>query len=165
MSASTVPVALERLGVERDLDAPFFGTADEEEAGHPELVAHGDAGLQSSSVWRSASSITKRAHARSDLAACQVSPNRGQGERRLHAQLPLSGHDLGIDAGDGDAGVEACSVVRLNQVAGENFASADTAVVRTCASSTLSTRTKATQTHPEDRGSHLWASRTERRRC
>lgn len=42
VAAGTVPVALEGLGVERDLDAPLLGDADEEVAGHPEVVAHGD---------------------------------------------------------------------------------------------------------------------------
>lgn len=42
VAASAVPVALERLGVEGDLDAPLFGYPDEQEAGHPEVVAHGD---------------------------------------------------------------------------------------------------------------------------
>ena len=43
VAASTVPVALERLGVEGDLDAPLLSDTDEEVAGHPEVVAHGNA--------------------------------------------------------------------------------------------------------------------------
>src|SRR5262245_59835132 len=43
MTSSTVPVSLERFGVEGDLDTPLFGNADEEVAGHPKVVTHGDA--------------------------------------------------------------------------------------------------------------------------
>ena len=43
VAPGAVPVALEGLGVERDLDAPLLGDADEEVARHPEVVAHGDA--------------------------------------------------------------------------------------------------------------------------
>ena len=39
VSASTVPVALEGFRVERDLDAPFFSTSNEEETGHRHVVA------------------------------------------------------------------------------------------------------------------------------
>ena len=42
VAPSAVPVTRERLGVERDFDAPFFGNADEQEASHPEMVTHGD---------------------------------------------------------------------------------------------------------------------------
>jgi hypothetical protein len=43
VAAGAVPVALERLGVEGDLDAPLLGDAHEQVAGHPEVVAHRDA--------------------------------------------------------------------------------------------------------------------------
>jgi hypothetical protein len=43
MAASTVPIALERLGVERDLDTPLLGNTDKEEARHPEVVTHSNA--------------------------------------------------------------------------------------------------------------------------
>lgn len=43
VAASTVPVTGERLGVEGNLDAPLLGNTDEKVAGHPEVVAHGDA--------------------------------------------------------------------------------------------------------------------------
>jgi len=42
VAAGTVPVALERLGVERNFDTPFFGHTGEQKAGHPEMIAHGD---------------------------------------------------------------------------------------------------------------------------
>lgn len=42
VSSSTVPVALERFGVKRDFDAPFFGTSDEEETGHGHVVTRLD---------------------------------------------------------------------------------------------------------------------------
>lgn len=38
-------------------------------------------------------------------------------------ELPLSGHDLGVDTTDIDACVQTRSVVGFNQIAGENFAS------------------------------------------
>ena len=88
VAPGAVPVALEGLGVERDLDAPLLGDADEEVARHPEVVAHGDA------------------LARPDL------------------ELPLGGHDLRVDAGDVHTGVEACAVVGLDEVTGEDLARA-----------------------------------------
>lgn len=42
VASSTVPFTRKRLGMERDFDAPFFGNTDEQEAGHPKVVAHGD---------------------------------------------------------------------------------------------------------------------------
>lgn len=42
VAASTVPVALERLGMEGNLDTPLFGDADKEVASHPEVVTHGN---------------------------------------------------------------------------------------------------------------------------
>lgn len=42
VAASTVPVTGERLGVEGHLDTPLLGDTDEEVAGHPEVVTHGD---------------------------------------------------------------------------------------------------------------------------
>ena len=43
VATSTVPFALERLGVERNLDAPLLSNAGEEVASHPEVVTHGNA--------------------------------------------------------------------------------------------------------------------------
>lgn len=40
VTSSTVPVASQRLGVEGDLDAPLLGKANEEVAGHPEVITH-----------------------------------------------------------------------------------------------------------------------------
>jgi hypothetical protein len=42
VAASTVPIALEGFGVEGNLDAPLLSNSDEEIAGHPEMVTHGD---------------------------------------------------------------------------------------------------------------------------
>jgi hypothetical protein len=42
VAAGTVPVACEGLRVEGDLDAPLLSDTDEEEARHPEMVAHGN---------------------------------------------------------------------------------------------------------------------------
>ena len=43
VTASTVPIALERFGVEGDFDAPLLGDTDEEVTSHPEVVTHGNA--------------------------------------------------------------------------------------------------------------------------
>lgn len=43
VATGTVPLALKGLGVERHLDAPLLGNADQEEACHPEVVTHFDA--------------------------------------------------------------------------------------------------------------------------
>ena len=87
VAASAIPVTLEGLGVERDLDAPLLGNTDEEVASHPEVVTHGNA-----------------------LA-------------RTNLELPLRGHDLGVDAANVDASVQACAVVGLNQITGKDLAS------------------------------------------
>lgn len=42
VASGTVPVSLERFGVEGNLDAPLLGNTDEEEASHPEMVTHRD---------------------------------------------------------------------------------------------------------------------------
>ena len=49
---------------------------------------------------------------------------------RTDLELPLRRHHLGVDARDGDAGVQARAVVRLDHVARKHLAGADTAVVR-----------------------------------
>jgi hypothetical protein len=41
VASRTIPVTLERLRVEGDLDTPLFGNTDKEVAGHPEMVTHG----------------------------------------------------------------------------------------------------------------------------
>ena len=40
VATGAVPVSLKGFGVERDLDAPLLGNADEEITGHPEVVTH-----------------------------------------------------------------------------------------------------------------------------
>ena len=85
VAASTIPVALERLGVEGNLDAPLLGYTNEKVTRHPKVIAHGD-----TLAW-------------SDL------------------ELPLRGHDLGVDAGNIDTRVEAGAVVSLNQVTSEHL--------------------------------------------
>ena len=49
---------------------------------------------------------------------------------RAHLILPLSRHDLGIGAGDLNASVETCLVVRLHDVSAHDLAGSVTAVVR-----------------------------------
>jgi hypothetical protein len=89
VAPSTVPVALlEWLGVERHLDSPLLGYADEEEAGHPEVVTHRDT-----------------------LAGANL-------------ELPLRRHDLGVNTRDINTGIEACTIVSLDQITGENLSSA-----------------------------------------
>ena len=48
---------------------------------------------------------------------------------RADLELPLAGHDLGVDAGDAEAGVEAGVEVRLDDVTAEDLVGADAAVV------------------------------------
>lgn len=43
VAAGAVPVALQGLGVERDLDAKLLGHSVQQVSGHPQLVGHGDA--------------------------------------------------------------------------------------------------------------------------
>lgn len=43
VTTSTVPVALEGLGMEGNLNTPLLSNADKEVASHPKVVAHGDA--------------------------------------------------------------------------------------------------------------------------
>jgi hypothetical protein len=40
VASSAIPITSQGLGVERDLDTPLLGNADEEVAGHPEMVTH-----------------------------------------------------------------------------------------------------------------------------
>jgi len=49
---------------------------------------------------------------------------------RADLELPLGGHDLGVDAADVDTGKEASAVVGLDQVTSDHFASTNTAVLR-----------------------------------
>jgi hypothetical protein len=87
VAASTVPVTGEGLGVEGDLDSPLFGDADEQEAGHPEVVTHRDT------------------LARADL------------------ELPLGGHDFGVNTRDVDTSIQAGAVVGLDQITSKDLAS------------------------------------------
>lgn len=87
VASGTIPVALEGLGVEGDLDAPLFGNTDEEIPGHPEVVTHGD-------TFTGA-----------------------------NLELPLRGHNLGVDTADVDARVEAGTVVSLDEITGKDLAS------------------------------------------
>ena len=48
---------------------------------------------------------------------------------RADLELPLAGHDLGVDARDAEAGLEAGVEVRLDDVAAEDLVGADAAVV------------------------------------
>lgn len=50
---------------------------------------------------------------------------------RTDLVLPLSGHNLGVGAGNVDAGVEASLVMRLDNVSAEDLAGTNTTVVRT----------------------------------
>ena len=89
VASCTIPVArLEGLGMERYLDAPLFSHTDEEEAGHPKVVTHGDT-----------------------LAGTNL-------------ELPLRGHDLGVNTRDINTSVEACAVVGLDQITSEDLARA-----------------------------------------
>lgn len=48
---------------------------------------------------------------------------------RADLELPLAGHDLGVDAGDRETGLEAVLQVGLDDLAAEDLVGADTAVV------------------------------------
>ena len=43
VTTSPIPITLERFGVERDLDTPLFGDANQEVTCDPEMITHGDA--------------------------------------------------------------------------------------------------------------------------
>jgi hypothetical protein len=86
VTTCTVPVTLERLGMEGDLDAPLLGNTNQEITGHPEVVTHRDTFTGT------------------------------------NLELPLRGHDFGIDTGDIDASIKASPVVRFNQVTGKDLA-------------------------------------------
>lgn len=45
-------------------------------------------------------------------------------------EFPLGGHNLGVGAGDLNAGVQACLIMGVNDVTAHNPASTDTTVVR-----------------------------------
>ena len=49
--------------------------------------------------------------------------------QRADLELPLAGHDLGVDAGDADAGLDAGVHVRLDDLTAEDLVGADAAVV------------------------------------
>jgi hypothetical protein len=54
--------------------------------------------------------------------------------------LPLGRHDLGVDTGDVDVGIEACPIVGFYYVPAINPASSDSAVVRTLGTGETTTR-------------------------
>ena len=91
--ARAVPVAGDRLRVERRRDAELLGDAVEEPTRHPQLVG--------------------------DVERAQ----------RADLELPLTGHHLGVDAGDREPGFETRVEVLLDDVAAEHLVGADTAVV------------------------------------
>lgn len=93
VTAGSVPVSLQGLGVEGDLDAKLLGNSVQQVSGHPQLIGHGDT-----------------------LAGTNL-------------VLPLGRHDLGVDTGDVDSGVETGSVVGLNNVSSKDLAGSDTTVV------------------------------------
>jgi hypothetical protein len=48
---------------------------------------------------------------------------------RADLELPLRGHDLSVDTANVDAGIETCTIMRLNEITCKDFASTSTAVV------------------------------------
>ncbi|KAH3663872.1 hypothetical protein OGAPHI_005275 [Ogataea philodendri] len=93
MASSTVPVSLERLWMEGDLDTKLLSDLVEQVSGHPQLVTHLDT------------------FARSNL------------------ELPLGRHHLGVDTGNSDTGMQAGSVVGLDNVSGKHLTGTNTTVV------------------------------------
>lgn len=47
----------------------------------------------------------------------------GDALARADLEFPLGGHDLGVDSGDVDTGIETCTVMRFDDIAGEDLAS------------------------------------------
>lgn len=88
VAASTVPVTLERLGVEGNLDTPLLGDANQEVTSHPKMVTHGDTFTGT------------------------------------NLELPLSGHNLGVNSADVHASVETSTVVSLDEITSEDLSSA-----------------------------------------
>ena len=95
VAAGAVPVALGRLGVERDVHAVVLGDACKQPAGHVQVVARLDQ------------------------------------TGRSNLELPLAGHDLGVDARDLQARRDARVHVLLDDGATDSLGRADAAVVRT----------------------------------
>jgi hypothetical protein len=108
VASSSVPVTLEGLGVKRDGDTPLLSDADEEEPRRE----------------------MKRMSGRIDGVERLGRNSPGHPEVVTHVlagagsdlELPLGRHDLGVDARDGDSGVEAGAVVSLDHVASVNLA-------------------------------------------
>jgi len=55
----------------------------------------------------------------------------GDSQTRSDLELPLSGHDLGVDSGDLDSSVQTSTVVGLDEVTSKDLSGSDTTVVRT----------------------------------
>ena len=117
VEAGSVPVALDGFGFEGDLDAEFFGYAVQDEAGHPELVAH----YQGSTFFPKEKKKKKKKKEKPTLNSIA----------RTNLKLPLRRHNLGIDTGDLDARIQTGAIMSLHDIATVDFPRPDTAVVRT----------------------------------
>ena len=109
MTSGAVPLARNRLRVERDLHAVVLGDTVEKESRQPQLIAHLDS-----------------------LARANLNHQIGPGlvHKLQYLVLPLGGHHLGVGAGNLESGIEARLVVRLDNVTTDHLARANTTVVR-----------------------------------
>jgi len=95
VESRSVPVTLDWLGVERDLDAELFSDTVEKESRHPELITH-----LNTLAW-------------------------------ANLVLPLGWENLSVDTRDLDTGVQASTVVSLNDISAVDLSGTDTTVVWT----------------------------------
>ena len=111
VKTSAVPVTGDRLGGECDLDAEVLSDAVKEESGHPQLVADcSQVRLNKFFLVREDGKLTLDADTRTNLV------------------LPLGRHNLSVGTGNLNTSVQACLVVRLDDVTAEDLASAHTAL-------------------------------------
>jgi hypothetical protein len=123
VQTGTVPVTLDGLGLEGDADTELLSDTVEDEAGHPEVVTHYGRRSRLVGGKTSFAAETLVSERRGKLTV-----NAGAGADLV---LPLGGHDLSVDTGDVDAGVQAGAVVSLDDVTAVDLAGTDTTVVRT----------------------------------
>lgn len=119
VAASTVPVPGDGFGVKRGDDAKVFTHAVQEEARHPQVVAHADP--------------LTRANLELPLQhRCTVTRGRFRRYKRAHTRRRgyLGRHHFGVGAADLDPGVQTGPVVRLHHVSAVSLVGAHAAVVR-----------------------------------
>jgi hypothetical protein len=99
----------------------------------------GNVGVKTGTVPLTLDGLGLKGDANTELLGNTVEQETGHPEVVTHVNtgaganlvLPLGGHDLSVDTGNVDAGVEAGTVVGLDDVTAVDLAGTDTAVVRT----------------------------------